>query len=109
MKCSLIDQMTLKHDIIYRRNCTLKTAKEGKVTAQPHQFRCLCEKGKKRSAKVKQSYEQKLIRSTLKDITKAQRILDKAYANVDAEYIQGKIDKIVGLHTEKQHAAAWKT
>ena len=44
----------------------------------------------------------------MKNITKAQNKLDEAYATAEADYIQGKINKIACLHTAKQHAASWK-
>ena len=41
-------------------------------------------------------------------MTKAQIMLDEAYAIAEADYIQGEINKIKELHTAKQHAASWK-
>ena len=42
-------------------------------------------------------------------LTIAQRELDEAYLQAEADYINGKISDLANLHITKQHHAAWKT
>ena len=42
-------------------------------------------------------------------LTIAQRALDEAYLQAEADYINGKISDLANLHITKQHHAAWKT
>jgi exonuclease III len=58
---------------------------------------------------AKQKYERRPTRNLQRETTQAQVNLDEAYSTANATYIQEEIDKISGLHTAKQHAAAWKT
>lgn len=58
--------------------------------------------------KAQRVLEQKHTKHAQKNTTKAQNALDEAYATLDVEYIQGKIDSVARLHTAKQHAASWR-
>lgn len=66
-------------------------------------------KARKDVHRVKPGYEQELIKSTFKATIRVQWILDVGHANVDADCIQGEIEKFVRLHTEEQHAVVLET
>ena len=53
--------------------------------------------------------EEKPTKANLKKVNKAQKQLDEAYMNAEAEYIQGKITYISKQHAAKKHAVAWAT
>ena len=61
----------------------------------------LVKNARKELINVKSQYLNKPTRNALKNITKAQNKLDEAYATAEADYIQGKINKIACLHTFK--------
>lgn len=91
--------MTLKHNTII-----LSSTEEIALSKLPKREEIQCthisadvhvRKARKNLQRVKPRYGQKLIRSAFKDTTKTQWILDEAPASVDAEYIEGEIDKIV--------------
>ena len=95
--------------IISNEEIALSTLpKKEKVKGNDLSAKDLVKNARKELIKVKSQYLNKLTRNALKNITQAQNKLDEAYATAEADYIQGKINKIACLHTAKQHAASWK-
>ena len=95
--------------IVCTEEVALSTLKKKKVTQSPLSAHTLVKCARKAVYAAKKLNEDKPSKMALKNIGKAQKQLDEAYASADTEYIQGKINNISRQHTAHQHATAWST
>ncbi|KAI8498644.1 hypothetical protein Bbelb_238460 [Branchiostoma belcheri] len=86
---------------------TLPKRKKGKTT--PIISHKLVSSARKKVKEAASRHEKRPTRLTLKNVNKAQKQLDEAYVTAQAEFIQGKVDKLSLLHSTRQYEAAWKT
>lgn len=89
---------------------TLSTLpKRKKQKPPPMSAHSLVKEAQKAVITARKQHHDKLSKASLRKINQAQRQLDEAYANAEAEYIQGKIDRLPPKNVVHQHVSAWDT
>ena len=75
-----------------------KKRKRKSVTLSAH---ALVKEARKTVSAARNQHQNQPSETSLRNVNKAQRKLDEAYANAEAEFIQGKIDRVSRQHLSK--------
>ena len=88
---------------------TLTLPKKKKQKSPPLSAHLLVKEVRNAFVVARKQHQENPSSTSLRKIKKAQRQLDEAYANAEAEYIQGKIDQLPPKNIDHQHVTAWDT
>ena len=69
----------------------------------------LVKEARKTVITARKQHQDKPPKASLRKVSQAQRQLDEAYANAEAENIQGKIDRVPPKNAAHRHVSAWDT
>ena len=83
--------------------------KKKKQKSPPLSAHLLVKEARNAVVAARKEHQENPSSTSLQKIKKAQRQLDEAYANAEAEYIQGKIDQLPPKNIDHQHVTAWDT
>lgn len=105
---------TTNIETIYYNDITICTEKVALSTLfkrkkQSLSAHSLVKEAQKTVIAARKQHQDKPPKASLRKFSQAQRQLDEAYANAEAENIQGKIDRVPLKNAVHRHASAWDT